>query len=73
MCHGFGGYFEAELYPGVMLSIHPDTHTPNMASWFPIYFPVREPFYVPRGETALPLVLGRHALCAPPGPSTRPS
>lgn len=49
VCHGFAGYFEAALYADVALSIHPDTHTPNMASWFPIYFPVRQPFYVPAG------------------------
>lgn len=49
MCHGLAGYFEAALYGGVTLSIHPDTHTPAMASWFPIYFPLRTPIYVPRG------------------------
>lgn len=51
VCHGFGGYFDAQLYGDVHLSIHPDTHTPSMASWFPIYFPIRHPFYVPQGST----------------------
>lgn len=27
-----------------MLGIHPERHTPDMHSWFPIFFPVREPF-----------------------------
>lgn len=50
VCHGFAGYFDAQLYKDVHLSIHPPTHTPNMFSWFPIYFPLRTPFYVPQGE-----------------------
>ena len=50
MCHGFAGYFDAQLYEEVHLSIHPPTPTPNMFSWFPIYFPLRTPFYVPQGE-----------------------
>ena len=52
VCHGFAGYFDAKLYNDVHLSIHPPTHTPNMFSWFPIYFPLREPFYVPQGPWA---------------------
>lgn len=52
MCHGFAGYFDAQLYKDVHLSIHPPTHTPNMFSWFPIYFPLRTPFYVPQGAPA---------------------
>jgi hypothetical protein len=47
MMHGFAGYFDAELYKDVHLSIFPPTHTPNMFSWFPIYFPLRTPVYVP--------------------------
>ena len=49
VCHGFGGYFEAQLYADVTLSTHPDTHTEGMASWFPIYFPIRHPFVLPAG------------------------
>ena len=49
-CHGFAGYFDAVLYKDVMLSIHPDTHTQDMHSWFPIFFPVSTPFYVPAGQ-----------------------
>lgn len=53
VCHGFAGYFDAQLYKDVHLSIHPPTHTPNMFSWFPIYFPLRTPFYVPQGGWGL--------------------
>ncbi|KAG6518018.1 hypothetical protein ZIOFF_021419 [Zingiber officinale] len=49
--HGFAGYFDATLYSDVHLGIEPSTLTPNMFSWFPIFFPLREPLYVPRGST----------------------
>lgn len=52
-CHGFAGYFEAVLYGNVTLSIRPETHTERMHSWFPIFFPVRNPFRVPAGSTIL--------------------
>lgn len=44
--HGFAGYFEAELYDGVMLSTRPATHTPDMLSWFPLFVPLRQPIVV---------------------------
>eukprot|EP01114_Cavostelium_apophysatum_P020862 TRINITY_DN7112_c0_g1_i1.p1 TRINITY_DN7112_c0_g1~~TRINITY_DN7112_c0_g1_i1.p1 ORF type:complete len:622 (+),score=146.02 TRINITY_DN7112_c0_g1_i1:52-1917(+) len=47
--HGFAGYFETKLFEDVYLSINPATHTPTMYSWFPLYFPLREPMYVPEG------------------------
>eukprot|EP00798_Chlamydomonas_sp_ICE-L_P014067 gene14067-20012_t len=47
--HGFAGYFESVLYKDVLLSIHPPTHSVNMFSWFPIFFPLREPVYLPPG------------------------
>ncbi|PNW85217.1 hypothetical protein CHLRE_03g176550v5 [Chlamydomonas reinhardtii] len=47
--HGFAGYFECALYKDVLLSIHPPSHSVNMFSWFPIFFPLREPVYVPAG------------------------
>lgn len=47
VCHGFAGYFHATLYKEVHLSICPEMHTPGMHSWFPIYFPIRTPLYVP--------------------------
>ncbi|KAJ1034245.1 hypothetical protein NDA18_001109 [Ustilago nuda] len=48
-CHGLAGYFEAHLYDNVTLSIHPDPMrgSKDMLSWFPIYFPFREPLYLP--------------------------
>lgn len=51
ICHGFAGYFEAILYGDVMLSILPETHTENMHSWFPIFFPLRDPCHLPAGAT----------------------
>ena len=45
----FAGYFECQLYKDVTLNTHPPTITPNMFSWFPIFFPLREPVYVPAG------------------------
>ncbi|KAI1314326.1 hypothetical protein EDD11_002267 [Mortierella claussenii] len=49
MMHGVAGYFESVLYKDVMLSINPATHSPGMFSWFPIYFPIKTPIYVPPG------------------------
>ncbi|SNX82435.1 related to protein arginine N-methyltransferase [Melanopsichium pennsylvanicum] len=51
-CHGLAGYFEAHLYDNVTLSIHPDPvrGSKDMLSWFPIYFPFREPIYLPGGS-----------------------
>lgn len=46
ICHGFAGYFDAVLYKQIHLSILPSTHTPNMASWFPIYFPIQQPLQI---------------------------
>ncbi|KAJ2848560.1 hypothetical protein IWW36_003229 [Coemansia brasiliensis] len=43
--HGLVGYFDAELYPGVELSICPATHTLDMHSWFPMYFPIQVSIY----------------------------
>ncbi|CAG8485867.1 5065_t:CDS:10 [Cetraspora pellucida] len=39
--HGIAGYFESILYKDIILSIHPDTHSVDMFSWFPIFFPLR--------------------------------
>lgn len=43
LVHGFAGYFDAILYKDVHLGIDPSTATPNMFSWFPIFFPLRTP------------------------------
>ncbi|BGP38641.1 hypothetical protein JCM10450v2_002591 [Rhodotorula kratochvilovae] len=47
VCHGFAGYFEAVLYADVTLSIHPERAAGDMLSWFPIFFPLSEPIYLP--------------------------
>ncbi|KAG0253627.1 hypothetical protein DFQ27_007291 [Actinomortierella ambigua] len=51
--HGIAGYFESVLYKDVTLSINPQTHSPGMFSWFPIYFPVKTPIYAPAGSVIL--------------------
>ncbi|KAK3152116.1 hypothetical protein QOZ80_2BG0154630 [Eleusine coracana subsp. coracana] len=51
LVHGFAGYFDSVLYKDVHLGIEPRTATPNMFSWFPIFFPLRKPIYVPAGST----------------------
>ncbi|KAJ9098885.1 hypothetical protein QFC19_006223 [Naganishia cerealis] len=50
--HGLAGYFEAHLYGNVGLSIHPERMgmiSPDMMSWFPLFFPLKEPLYLPSG------------------------
>lgn len=47
VCHGLAGYFEATLYPGIELSTNPlnmDEKSPEMMSWFPIFFPLKVSF-----------------------------
>ncbi|KAJ7707762.1 PRMT5-domain-containing protein [Mycena rosella] len=48
--HGLAGYFEAVLYGNIGLSIHPhrkDKISKDMLSWFPLFFPFKEPLYLP--------------------------
>ncbi|KAL8731797.1 MAG: hypothetical protein Q9181_004187 [Wetmoreana brouardii] len=49
--HGLAGYFEAVLYDDVCLSTNPLTMKEkgcgDMKSWFPIYFPLKAPLYLP--------------------------
>ncbi|KAH9936058.1 PRMT5-domain-containing protein [Amylocystis lapponica] len=48
--HGLAGYFEAVLYGNIGLSIHPDRMhyiSKDMVSWFPLFFPFKEPLYLP--------------------------
>ena len=47
--HGFAGYFKTWLYGDVVLSTVPEDHTPEMYSWFPIFFPLKTPVVVPAG------------------------
>lgn len=49
--HGFAGYFTAELYQDVFYSTEPEKHTAGMHSWFPLYFPIKNPFIVYKGQT----------------------
>jgi len=44
--HGFAGYFHCVLYKDVTMSIHPDWHSPDMFSWFPIVFPIVRPIQI---------------------------
>ncbi|XP_032666886.1 protein arginine N-methyltransferase 5 isoform X2 [Odontomachus brunneus] len=44
--HGFSGYFRTILYKHITLSIEPSTYSPEMFSWFPIFFPLKEPVYL---------------------------
>ncbi|UJR22200.1 hypothetical protein I4U23_025264 [Adineta vaga] len=41
--HGFAGFFDAKLYKDIAISIEPTTHSKNLISWFPMFFPIREP------------------------------
>ncbi|KAK3677981.1 hypothetical protein LTR78_002076 [Recurvomyces mirabilis] len=56
VCHGIGGYFETVLYSSptsgqkIELSTNPVTmadKSKDMISWFPIFFPLKTPIYVP--------------------------
>jgi len=44
--HGFAGYFESKLYKDISISIYPPTFSTGMFSWFPLYFPLRNPLYI---------------------------
>ncbi len=48
--HGFAGYFESQLFDDEYISINPQTFSTGMFSWFPIYFPIKEPIYVAEGQ-----------------------
>jgi protein arginine N-methyltransferase 5 len=39
--HGFAAYFECRLFGDVTLSIHPESHSKDMTSWFPMFFPIK--------------------------------
>jgi protein arginine N-methyltransferase 5 len=49
--HGFAGYFTAQLFENVDISIHPGTFSTGMFSWFPLFIPIREPISVKAEET----------------------
>lgn len=48
---GVAGYFTCVLYRDVTLSTEPRTHTLDMMSWFPIFFPLGEPIQLRAGDT----------------------
>jgi len=54
--HGFLGTFHCVLYQSVagtdssVISIAPTTFSVGMFSWFPLFFPLREPQFVPPGS-----------------------
>lgn len=50
LVHGFAGFFDCELYDGVKMSIHPDTFSVGMFSWFPMYIPLRTPVSLRKGD-----------------------
>ncbi|GKV37749.1 hypothetical protein SLEP1_g45739 [Rubroshorea leprosula] len=62
MVHGFAGYFDATLYKDVHLGIEPSMPTPNMFSWFAIFFPLRQPVCVRAGS---PLEVHFWRCCGP--------
>ena len=59
--HGFVGYFTAVLFEQVDISIHPDTFSDGMFSWFPLFLPIREPLNVKQGERIRTYVWRRRA------------
>ena len=48
--HGFLGTFDATLYKSVHISIAPSTFSHGMFSWFPLYFPIKEPLFIPKNS-----------------------
>jgi protein arginine N-methyltransferase 5 len=50
--HGLAGYFESRLYGDVYISILPGSpnYSHGMFSWFPLYFPLREPLFAAAGD-----------------------
>lgn len=51
MLNGFAGYFDTVLYKNIVLSIHPETHTKGLMSWFPMFIPLAEPQQLKAGQT----------------------
>jgi len=57
--HGLIGTFEAKLFGDVMISIAPASFSVGMFSWFPLYFPIKEPLFVPPGASIAALMWRR--------------
>lgn len=61
LVHGFAGYFDCDLFDGVKISIHPKTYSDGMFSWFPMYFPLRAPLPLRKGDRVCSHWWRRHA------------
>lgn len=48
--NGFAGYFDTVLYKDIVLSIHPETHSTGLSSWFSMFFPIAEPQQLRAGD-----------------------
>lgn len=48
--HGLIGYFDGHLYGDFHTSILPSNHTAEMSSWFPIFFPLKQPQMAAEGD-----------------------
>ncbi len=60
--HGLVGFFECVLYKDIELSIRPDNiddKSPNMISWFPIWFPLDTPLYL-TDDTEIEVSMNRY-------------
>lgn len=71
-CHGLAGYFEAQLFDDVFVSIHPDAGraSQDMLSWFPIFFPFKVGLFPVRFialNTALTMSTGTGPALLPSG------
>jgi len=51
LVHGFAAYFDCTLYGDVRMSIHPETASEGMFSWFPMFFPLQVPVFLRKGDT----------------------
>lgn len=48
--HGFAGYFDCSLYKDIGFSTVPETHSPGMFSWFPMFIPITRPIRLNPGD-----------------------
>ena len=45
--HGLLGTFDAQLFGDIHISISPNNFSTGMFSWFPLYFPLIDPIFIP--------------------------
>uniref|UniRef100_A0A0G4F2S2 Protein arginine N-methyltransferase n=1 Tax=Chromera velia CCMP2878 TaxID=1169474 RepID=A0A0G4F2S2_9ALVE len=50
LLHGIAGYFYADLFDDVAISIVKETFTQDLASWYPMFFPIEQPMSVQKGD-----------------------